>query len=109
MFGHEKAVAEMKELNSMGRSLVLAELFTAGKLDFPEVARTYIAQLEKDNHRLNGDIAILSLYLGMFLIDKPAGTKYMREFLFKRGYHKGSQYGDALEKEFTEDETTVTQ
>jgi len=70
------------------------------KVSFPEFSKMYVDLLQKERDGKLGEVMKLSLWLGVMLPDRDPGTEHMRRFLWEKGYHRGSAYGDRLDKEF---------
>lgn len=102
--GHEKALAEMTELNEIGVRLVLKELLKAGKIAFPLLAQEYVQYLEAGNTEKEHTISTLSLHLGLVAgSDKSPFAKDSRKFLYEKGLYTGNDgsiFGKQLEEEF---------
>lgn len=102
--GHEKALAEMMELNDLGVRLVLKELLKAGKIAFPLLAQEYVQYLEAGNTEKEHTISTLSLHLGLVAgSDKSPFAKDSRKYLFEKGLYTGNDgsiFGKQLEDEF---------
>ena len=102
--GHEKALAEMMQLNEIGVRLVLKEMLKAGKIAFPLLAQEYVQYLEAGNTEKEHTISTLSLHLGLVAgSDKSPFAKDSRKYLFEKGLYTGkdgSIFGKQLEDEF---------
>lgn len=102
--GHEKALAEMMQLNELGVRLVLKEILKAGKVSFPLLAQEYVQYLEAGNTEKEHTISTLSLHLGLVAgSDKSPFAKDSRKFLYEKGLYTGqdgSIFGKQLEDEF---------
>lgn len=100
-----EAIEIMKKLKPDEISLVLIELFNAGKVDFIEVTQLYVKQLEKAKKLNNDSIASLGLMLATYCIhDKEPHGKTARQHLYESGAfggeNDGSSFGKQLDEEF---------
>jgi hypothetical protein len=102
--GHEKALAEMMQLNEIGVRLVLKEMLKAGKIAFPLLAQEYVQYLESGNTEKNATISTLSLHLGLVAgSDKSPFAQQSRKYLYEKGLYTGNDgsiFGKQLEDEF---------
>lgn len=102
--GHEKALAEMMQLNEIGVRMVLFELLKAGKLSFTLLTEHYVRYLESGNTEKEHTISTLSLHLGLVAgSDKSPFAKDSRKYLYEKGIYTGSDgsiFGKQLEDEF---------
>jgi hypothetical protein len=104
MLGHEKALDEMMQLNTLGVHLVMIELMEAGKITFHELGEIYIAKLQKERYQKQEQNAKLGLQLGLYCMrDKSPEGKSVRRLIYESGAYTGadgSGFGAQLEKEF---------
>lgn len=102
--GHEKALAEMMQLDEIGVRLVLFELLKSGKLSFTKLTEHYVKHLEAGNTEKEHTISTLSLHLGLVAgSDKSPFAQQSRKYLYEKGLYTGNDgsiFGKQLEDEF---------
>ena len=96
----DEAVTAFGNLNEMERHFALLCLIEEKIISFPELSKMYVDLLQKERDAKQGEVMSISLWLGLLLRDGDPDTEYMRRFLWEKGYHRGSAYGDKLDKEF---------
>lgn len=102
--GHEKALAEMMQLDEIGVRLVIMEMLKAGKLSYTKLTDQYVRHLEAGNTEKEHTISTLSLHLGLVAgSDKSPFAQQGRKYLYEKGLYTGkdgSIFGKQLEEEF---------
>lgn len=96
----EDAVATFKDLSLEERHLVLLRLIEGNDISYPDFSKLYVDVLQRERKSEIADTSTLSLWLGTFLRDRSPDTAHMRRFLWEKGYHRGSRFGDRLDEEF---------
>lgn len=101
---------KVSELNPLGKTLLLIELFKNGQIDFAEVSKMYVQHLEQDNRVKQDTISTLGINLAVYSMeDKSAHGKAVRKMLHKTNHFnfEGSPFGKQLEEEFDKPENTI--
>ena len=97
-------VKMVSEFNSLGKTLLLMELFKKEQIDFAEVAKMYVQILEQENKKKQHNISTLGLLLAVYCKDdKSSSGKNARKFLFESSQWSGdtsSPFGKQLSEEF---------
>lgn len=98
---------KVSELSSLGKTLLLIELLKQGHIDFAEVSKMYVQDLEKDNKKKQDTISTLGLNLAIYsMADKSKHGKGVRKMLYNSQLFcfQGSPFGNQLSEEFEEPE-----
>lgn len=100
----EKIVGDISSLHPMEKSVLLEKLFETKSIDYVEISKSYVVNLESQNKKKLQAINELSMQLGAVCIgSKSVFAEQARRYLWENKYYTGmdgTAFGKTLEQEF---------